>query len=87
MIEEIIPNLDARFRTLADREHRAMAGLSRGNGHALTIPCGNLDTFSYRGVFSRAPYKQFDVNTVLNDIFAKPDEFNKRVHRFYWNTG
>jgi enterochelin esterase-like enzyme len=86
-IKEIIPDIDARFRTLADREHRAMAGLSMGSGHALIFTCNNPDKFSYIGIFSRAPYKSFDVKTVFNGLFAKPDEFNKRVHLFYWHTG
>ncbi len=34
-IQEIIPMIDAKYRTLSDLDHRAMAGLSMGSGHAL----------------------------------------------------
>src|SRR5439155_19273093 len=40
------------FRTIADKPHRAMAGLSMGGMQTRTITLAHLDTFSYIGVFS-----------------------------------
>jgi enterochelin esterase-like enzyme len=40
---------------LADREHRALAGLSMGGGQALNFGLGHLDTFAWVGAFSAAP--------------------------------
>ncbi|MDA1276422.1 MAG: alpha/beta hydrolase-fold protein [Verrucomicrobia bacterium] len=54
MIEELIPTIDANYRVFADREHRAIAGLSMGGGQAVSIGLGNLDKFSSIGCFSGA---------------------------------
>jgi enterochelin esterase-like enzyme len=52
MIHDLIPFIDSHFRTLADKDHRAMAGLSMGGGQTATITMVNLDKFSYIGLFS-----------------------------------
>ena len=52
LIKEIIPMIDSKFRTTADRFHRAMAGLSMGANQTIQITMNNLDKFSYIGGFS-----------------------------------
>lgn len=52
LLKELIPFVDARFRTVPDPAHRAMAGLSMGGMETRTITLRNLDTFSHIGVFS-----------------------------------
>ena len=52
MMNEIIPMIDNRFRTIADREHRAIAGLSMGANQTMRICMNNLDKFAYYGGFS-----------------------------------
>jgi len=52
MVNDLIPWVDANFRTLADKDHRAMAGLSMGGGQTATVTMVNLDKFSYIGLFS-----------------------------------
>ena len=52
MTKEVIPMIDATFRTIPDREHRAMAGLSMGANQALHLATGHLDTFAYMAGFS-----------------------------------
>jgi putative membrane-bound dehydrogenase-like protein len=52
LIEELIPHVDASFRTLADQPNRAMAGLSMGGMETKTITLKNLNVFSHIGVFS-----------------------------------
>lgn len=52
MIKDVIPMIDSSFRTIPDREHRAMAGLSMGANQALHLATGHLDTFSYMAGFS-----------------------------------
>ncbi len=51
---DLIPMIDARFRTIADREHRALAGLSMGGAEAMRIGLHHLDLFAYIGLFSPA---------------------------------
>ncbi len=48
-IKEIIPNIDKQFRTIPDREHRAMAGLSMGGFQTFQITLNNIDKFAYIG--------------------------------------
>jgi enterochelin esterase-like enzyme len=43
---DLVPLIDSRYRTIADRNHRAIAGLSMGAGQALQIGLGNPDLFS-----------------------------------------
>ena len=52
MTAELIPWVDANFRTIADKDHRAMAGLSMGGMQTQAVTLANLDKFSYIGVFS-----------------------------------
>jgi enterochelin esterase-like enzyme len=52
LIDELIPFIDTNFRTLANQENRAMAGLSMGGMETRTITLANPDVFSYTGVFS-----------------------------------
>ena len=49
---EIIPYVDANFRTLADQSHRALAGLSMGGALTHGISLAHLDKFAYVGVYS-----------------------------------
>lgn len=51
-VEDIMPYVESHYRTLNDRAHRAMAGLSMGGGHTLRIGVPHLDKFAYIGVFS-----------------------------------
>lgn len=52
LVDELIPFIDANFRTVADQPHRAMAGLSMGGMQTRQITLANLDKFSHIGIFS-----------------------------------
>ena len=62
LVDELIPYIDANFRTLSDRDHRAMAGLSMGGMETKTITLANLDKFSQIGLFSGGTFSMDDVN-------------------------
>ena len=55
LIKDIIPFIESHYSVYADREHRAVAGLSMGGGQSLDFGLGNFDTFAYVGGFSSAP--------------------------------
>jgi enterochelin esterase-like enzyme len=55
LLNDLIPFIENEFPVMADREHRAIAGLSMGGGQSLNFGLGNLDVFSYVGGFSSAP--------------------------------
>lgn len=62
LIEELIPYIDANFRTLSDQPHRAMAGLSMGGMQTRQITLAHLDKFSHIGIFSGGSISMEDVN-------------------------
>jgi enterochelin esterase-like enzyme len=61
LVSELIPYVDANFRTIADQPHRAMAGLSMGAMETRMITLKNLDTFSHIGLFSGGSISMADV--------------------------
>ena len=87
MIKEIIPMIDATYRTIADREHRAMAGLSMGGNQTCQITFHNLDKFSYIGAFSGTmnglSTSELDPQTAFNGIFKDGTALNKQI-RLLW---
>ena len=52
LTKDIIPYIDGRYRTLTDREHRAMAGLSMGSMQSCRIGMEHQELFAYCGLFS-----------------------------------
>ena len=55
LLNDLIPFTEKKYPVLADREHRAVAGLSMGGGQSLNFGLGNLDKFAWIGGFSSAP--------------------------------
>lgn len=88
-IKEIIPMIDKKFRTIADREHRAMAGLSMGGFQTFQITLTNLDKFAYIGGFSGAGFMQpgTDIKTMYNGVWENTEAFNKKVKLVYLSIG
>ena len=52
LLNEAIPDIDANYRTIADKDHRAMAGLSLGGMLTSNIGLKHPELFSYFGLFS-----------------------------------
>ena len=86
LLNDLIPYIDANFRTKADRENRAMAGLSWGGHQTFDVVLQNLDKFAWLGTFSGAIFG-LDVKTAYNSVFANADELNKKIHYMYMNWG
>ncbi len=55
LLDDVIPFIESHYAVRADREHRALAGLSMGGGQSLNFGLRNLDTFAWIGGFSSAP--------------------------------
>lgn len=55
LLEDVIPAIESRYSVIADREHRALAGLSMGGGQSLNFGLAHLDRFAWIGGFSSAP--------------------------------
>lgn len=55
LLDDVIPAIESRYSVQADREHRALAGLSMGGGQSLNFGLAHLDSFAWIGGFSSAP--------------------------------
>ncbi len=62
LVNELVPYVDANFRTLKDQRNRAMAGLSMGAMETRMITLKHLDKFSHIGLFSGGSITMDDVN-------------------------
>ena len=90
VIKDLIPFIDSNFRTLSDREHRAMAGLSMGGMQTMQITLSNLDKFAYIGGFSgagRFSGAGLDVKTDYKGVLADSEAFNKKVKLLWIGVG
>jgi len=86
MANDLITTIDSKFRTLRDRDHRAMAGLSWGGHQTFDVVLSHMDLFAWMGAFSGAIFG-LDVKTAYNGIFTRPDEFNRKIHYLFLMSG
>jgi enterochelin esterase-like enzyme len=91
MVKDLIPMIDATYRTIPDRDNRAMAGLSMGGFQTFLIVLKHLDLFAYMGGFSGAGGgfggAAFDPKTAHNGVMADADAFNKKVRLLWLGIG
>lgn len=89
--QALIPFVDKTYRTLADRDHRAMAGLSMGGFQTFHITTRHLDLFSHIGGFSGGggmlEDRKWDFKKDFNSVFADPAAFANKVHLLYFGVG
>jgi predicted esterase len=87
LIDELIPYVDANFRTIADQPHRAMAGLSMGGMETHTITLARPDVFSHYALLSGGIYTPAEIKDkskvklifVSCGSFENPDGVKKAV--------
>jgi enterochelin esterase-like enzyme len=102
LTHDLIPSIDSSYRTLPDREHRAMAGLSMGGMQTMFIALRHLELFAYIASLSGPvlpalegetkigdPHAQtaFDTKTAYDGAFANPAAFNQRVKLLWLGVG
>jgi len=85
LLTEIIPMVESNYRCLADRESRAIAGLSMGAGQAVQIGTKHLDQFAYIAGFSGGGTA--DVQNGYNGAMKDADAFNRQCKVFYLSMG
>jgi len=91
MLQDVIPMIDSFYRTLANRENRAMAGLSMGGNQTCQLTLRHLDLFAWIGAFSgtgnglsTAP---LNPKTFINGVFADGPAFNAKVKLLWIGMG
>jgi enterochelin esterase family protein len=86
----MIPFIDKNFRTYTDRDHRAMAGLSRGGGQTTTTVFANKEKFAWLGTFSgffSRGNPAAVVDSAFNGVFKNAAAFNKDFKLLFISTG
>ncbi|MEP6961128.1 MAG: alpha/beta hydrolase-fold protein [Acidobacteriota bacterium] len=79
LLEDIIPFIDANFRTLADQPHRGLAGLSMGGMLTHGIMLAHMDKFSNIGMFSGG--------TVATSEIKDMSDFKKKIRLLFVSYG
>jgi enterochelin esterase family protein len=85
LLTEIIPMVESDYRTLTERDSRAIAGLSMGAGQAVQIGTKHLDKFAYIAGFSGGG--NADVQNGYNGAMRDAEAFNRQVKVFYLSMG
>lgn len=91
LMQEVIPMIDAKFRTLPYRESRAIAGLSMGANQTMRIAMNHPETFAYYGGFSGTSNypstEPLDADTFLDGKFKDGKAVNKQFKVFFLGLG
>ena len=81
LLNDLMPYVEANYRTLNDRENRAIGGFSRGGNQGLAFGLNNLDKFSYL-----CSYSSF-TNMNIPGVYDKAKETNKKINLFWLGVG
>jgi len=78
LLDDIIPMIDKKYRTIADSKHRAIVGFSMGGGQAGRFGLRNLETFSHVGIMSAGMAGGSDTEPMAS-LAANPARANKLI--------
>ena len=81
LINDLMPYIEANYRTINDRDHRAIGGFSRGGNQGLMNGLMNLDKFSYL-----CSYSSFTATTLPN-VYDNAKDTNEKIHLFWTGVG
>lgn len=101
VVHDLLPAIDASYRTIPNHEHRAIAGLSMGGMQTFFIASHHLDKFAYLASLSGPMIRSrgmdklseittqgpFDTKTAYEGIFSDPVAFNKRARLLWIGVG
>lgn len=79
ILEDIIPKIEKKYRTISDPEHRAIMGFSMGGGQAARFGLSNLDMFGYIGIMSAGLGRGNDTELLLQRLAADPHKANEQI--------
>jgi len=78
LVDEVIPHIDRTYRTLPDRNHRAIGGMSRGAGWSLRLGLTHWDLFGTIGLHSLAVLQK-DASEIRDWLVDIPPASRPRV--------
>ncbi len=81
LVKDLMPYIEQHYRTINDRDHRAIGGFSRGGNQGLSNGLRNLDKFSYL-----CSYSSF-TSTDIPGVYDNASETNAKIHLFWLGIG
>jgi enterochelin esterase family protein len=87
MLKDIIPFVEANYRTMGTAGARALSGLSMGGIQTLNIGLHNLGTFRYLAVMSSGWISEQDREFFYKAEAAKIPKYNSALELFWWGWG
>ena len=81
LINDLMPYIEKNYRTINNKDHRAIGGFSRGGNQALYNGLSNLDKFSYL-----CSYSSF-TSTDIADVYDHAEDTNKKIRLFWLGVG
>ena len=81
LVGDLMPYIEQTYRTINDREHRAIGGFSRGGNQGLYNGLSNLDKFSYL-----CSYSSF-TSTDIPNVYDNAKETNSKINLFWLGVG
>jgi enterochelin esterase-like enzyme len=85
VLEDVIPFVESKFRTLKDPANRALGGLSMGGGHTVAIGFPNTKLFSHLVVMSAGAGQ--NPEQTYADFFKNADTVNKQLKLLWISVG
>ena len=86
LVNHVIPYINDTYRTIIDRESRAIGGFSRGGGQTLRTAFGNMDTFAWICCYS-AYLTPEDMDNKFASIAGDPEETNEELDLLWVSVG
>ena len=87
LMKDIIPFVEANYRTLSNPDNRALSGLSMGGIQTLNIGLHNLGTFRYLAVMSSGWTTEQDREFFYKTEAQKIPKYNSALKLFWWGWG
>jgi enterochelin esterase family protein len=86
---DIFPLVEKNYRVTADRENRAIVGMSMGAGQSFTLGLRNRDKFAWVGEFSAGAFGQasFDMEKQVPGLLRDPAAVNRRMKLLFLGCG
>lgn len=81
LINDLMPFIEKNYRTINNKDHRAIGGFSRGGNQALFNGLSNLDKFSYL-----CSYSSF-TSTDIAGVYDQAGDTNKKIRLFWLGVG
>ena len=87
LVEDVIPYIEANYRTFSDCDRRAIADFSMGGGQALSIGLNNLDLFSHVAGFSSGLGSAANFPKTYASLIGQPETANRKIRMLWVGCG